>query len=236
MDADREAASALGVETDAVVTADTNQDGRRVRSVTPRDPVRWLAEARAVIARGRTRVVKTGLLPDTRAVRAVAELAGEFDLTFVVDPVLAASGGEPFLDEAGVAALLEELLPRGPVLTPNLPEAARLTGADPERLAGAGCADGARLAAAAELLERGARACLLKGGHGCEDPVRDLILERGAEPLWHVHPRIHGGGIHGSGCRYASSVAAALVRGATLAEAARRAGEALAARMARGMG
>ncbi len=75
------------------------------------------------------------------------------------------------------------------------------------------------------LRNRGARAVLLKGGHGLEDPVADLLLETGQVPRWLEHARVPGASIHGSGCRHASALAAALARGEGLAEAGRMAGE-----------
>ena len=220
VDADRAAGERFGVETVCVVTAWTRQDGRRVQSVDPRPADEWLAEALFALDPPPA-AVKTGLLPGAEHVRALARLLDEAERPpAVVDPVLAASGGRTFLDHEGVAALLAELVPRGVVLTPNLPEAARLVGADERELV----ADlDARVAAAILLLERGARAVLLKGGHGDEDPVRDLVLERRAEPGWNAHPRV-AGRLHGSGCRYASAVAAGLARGVPLAAAAAEAG------------
>jgi len=226
IDADAEAAAHFGVPADLVITAFTDQDGRRVRAVEPRAEALWMADARGAIRSARPTAVKTGLLPNAAAVLAVVRLLAELSEVArppvcVVDPVLAASGGEPFLDDEGIEALLQELVPRGVILTPNLSEAARLAGLDPAQLA----ADlGARLRAAEALLERGAGAVLLKGGHGGENPVRDLVLRPGAPPCWIEHPRVPGAGIHGSGCRHAAGVAAQLAAGRALEEAAREAG------------
>lgn len=212
VDADREALAAHGAEMLEVVTARTEQDGLHVRALGARDPEEWLAEARAALAAGPA-AVKAGLLPGADHVRAFGRLADELGgVPVVVDPVLAASGGEPFLDDAGIAALVEELFPRGPVLTPNLPEAVRLTGLEDP------------VDAARALLERGASAVVLKGGHGGEDPVRDLVLAAGAEPVWHEHARVPGRSLHGSGCRHASALAAGLAAGLPLAAAAAAAG------------
>ena len=220
VDADGEATRSAGVEARAVVTAETQQDGVQVQAVLPRTVETWLGEARALLE-GAPAVIKTGLLPGAEHVRAVARLLDEArGVTAVVDPVLAASGGETFLDAAGREALCDELLPRGVVLTPNLGEAARLVGREEHELA----APEAREAAARELCDRGARAVLLKGGHGNEDPVRDLVLEPGGAVRWVEHPRVRGAGLHGSGCRYASRVAAELARGRDLVEAAAAAG------------
>ena len=220
VDADRRAAARQGVELHAVVTADTDQDGERVRSIGARSPEEWELEARQRTAARRPAALKTGLLPGAEHVRAAARIAAELAVPAVVDPVLQASGGEPFLDAAGVEALLAELVPLGVILTPNLPEAACLCGLPLEALA---VHPEARVDAARRLLERGARAVVLKGGHGREDPVRDLVLEAGAEPWWQVHARIPGASIHGSGCHHAATLAAVLARGGDLREGAREA-------------
>lgn len=224
VDADREAAARFGVEARCVVTARTDQDGTRVRALGARPVAEWVGEARAA-AEAPFQALKSGLLPGAAHVRALAALLAELDpartLPVVVDPVLSASGGEPFLDDEGVRVLLGELVPRGVVLTPNLPEAARLTGRDPLALA----ADrGARVDAARELLERGARAVVLKGGHADDAELADLVLARGAEPVWLPRPRTRGARLHGSGCRHASALAAGLALGRTLPAAAEAAG------------
>ncbi len=247
IDADREAAERFGVEARCIVTARTDQDGLRVRSIGARPVGHWLQEAREALGAGAEgdpgaargpAALKSGLLPGAGAVRAFAALVEDVTrvrgpLPIVVDPLLAASGGEVFLDERGTEALLDELLPRGPIVTPNLPEAARLTGVPlPELQA----SPAARVQAAERLLERGARAVLLKGGHAPGPEVRDLVLERAREPVWCIRER-RSGRLHGSGCRYATAVAAQLARGLALAEAAAAAGgwlgELLAVRAAR---
>ena len=222
VDADLEAARRAGVEATCVVTAWTDQDGERVRALGARPVEEWEREARAAF-RSPVQGLKSGLLPGAEHVRALARLIDEHarDLPVVVDPVLAASGGEPFLDAAGVGALLAELVPRGVILTPNLLEAARLTGIDFERLRDSRTA---RLDAARALLAAGCRAALVKGGHGAGDTVEDLVLERERPPVWLVRPRVHGARVHGSGCRYAALVASELARGAELVAAAEAAG------------
>lgn len=224
VDADRAAAVHFGVEVECVVSAWTDQDGTRVRALEPRPVEDWLEEARYALA-APISALKSGLLPSAAAVRALAtlidELARERSVPVVVDPLLAATAGEVFLDDEGIAALLAELPPRGVILTPNLPEAARLTGLE---LAHLQTRSEVREAAARSLLARGCRAVLLKGGHAADLLVRDLLLERDRDPVWIEHARHPGARLHGSGCRFASALAAQLARGAELARAAEDAG------------
>lgn len=224
VDADRAAARRFGVEAECVVSAWTEQDGEHVRALEPRSVAEWLEEARYALA-DPIGALKSGLLPGAAAVQALATLLDELErvrpVPVVVDPVLAASGGEVFLDDAGIAALLVELLPRRVILTPNLPETARLTGLDLERLQ---ASPDERELAARMLLERGCRAVVLKGGHASDSPARDLVLEREHAPVWLEHPRLPGTRLHGSGCRFATALAAQLARGAELARAAEEAG------------
>lgn len=229
VDADREAVLAGGGSVVGVVTNRTDQDGRSVRAVVPVPCARWTDEARRAFSAS-VGAIKTGLLSSAEQVDAMADLVLEWraerpDLWVVVDPVLAASGGEVFLDGAGRERLLARLCDLGAVLTPNLPELAALAGAPAHAL---GTDLTRRIEAARVLLERGARAVCVKGGHGTEDPVVDLVVEAPTQQNYGVthvaRPRLVGRSMHGSGCRYASHLAAGLAAGLPLAEAAEAAG------------
>jgi hydroxymethylpyrimidine/phosphomethylpyrimidine kinase len=143
-------------------------------------------------------------------------------LPVIVDPVLGSSSGGRFLDADGIEALRSELCCAEIVLTPNLPEAAALACLPTRRIERSFAA---RVEAAQVLLGLGCSAVVLKGGHGSEDPVRDLVLVRDAEPVWLEHARVHGGKIRGSGCRFATRLAAGLALGRPLVDAAPEAGE-----------
>jgi hydroxymethylpyrimidine/phosphomethylpyrimidine kinase len=217
VDADREAITSAGGEARCVVTTDTDQDGKRVTAVRARDPRVWAEQARAELEAG-------------AGARALKFGARGRAIPVVVDPVLAASGGERFLDGPGTERLLEALIPAGVVLTPNLVEVAELCGSDLQPLVEN---RGAREDAARRLLEAGAAGVVLKDGHGAGDFVTDLVLEAGGEPCWLHRPRIAGHGIHGSGCRHASFLATRLARGDSLEASALGAGDYLAERIAR---
>lgn len=207
LDADRDAAEGLGAEFLGVVTCRTDQDDAAVRSVTAVDG--WWDEVPAEGA------LKFGLLPRPEDLHAAAELVRP---GAVVDPVVASSSGHTFWDGACIEAFRAVLLPAGPVVTPNLPEAEVLVGErDPER-------------AAERLLELGASAVVIKGGHGEGAQVRELVWPRGGDPAWLEHPRLPGS-LRGTGCRFASALALELARGASLTAACERASALVAARL-----
>lgn len=222
IDADREAAESLGVRAHAIVTARTEQDDHGVYAVGARPASAWFGEALAALERDTSiGALKLGLLPGVEHVRAAVELVRRARVPVVLDPVISASSGRRFLFAEAVDVLARELLAEPVIVTPNLPEAAELTGVPLARLL---AGERERIAVARTLLERGASAVVLKGGHGSEDPVLDLVVRPGEDPLALRRPRVPGGGIRGSGCRFASHLAAALVLGRPLEQAAGEAG------------
>ena len=226
------AADAEALEVVPVVTAWTEQDDAAVRSIGARPSEEWGAEALAAVERlgGRLGGLKIGLLTSRADVVTLARVVARAredraELPVVVDPVLASSSGMDFLAAGGREALVEEVLPLGVDWTPNRDEATALVGP------AAGAGREALIAQAAAFLERGAGAVLLKGGHGGEDPVLDLLLERAGEPSWFEHPRLPVS-LRGTGCRLASAWCAAQALGLGRPEAARLAVRLLAARLA----
>jgi hydroxymethylpyrimidine/phosphomethylpyrimidine kinase len=137
-------------------------------------------------------------------------------LNVVLDPVMVATSGASLIETEAVAALAHALFPRADVVTPNLDEAALLAGreiATPEDLE----------IAAAILLERGARAVLLKGGHLPGNTVVDLLVTASGGKYRMEAPRIDSQNTHGTGCTLSSAIAAHLALGAPLPEAVQRA-------------
>lgn len=210
--ADRATITALAVDAVVVITAHTAQDDGGVRSIGAVDPARWLDEARAH-AESRIDAVKFGLLPGARHVSAATTLVNELrarfgaELPVVVDPVLAASSGTRFVDAECVETLRGELFGAHVIATPNLDEAAELARLPRQRLIDE-CA--ARAEAAGILLGLGLAAVVIKGGHGREDPVLDLLVEAGRRGIEIEHARLEKASIRGSGCRFASHLAARL--------------------------
>jgi hydroxymethylpyrimidine/phosphomethylpyrimidine kinase len=213
--ADLKTFAAAGVHGASVITALTAQNTRGVTAVHPVPAKHLRAELDAVFDDFAIAAVKTGMLGDAKTVRCVVrELARRKPRWLDVDPVMIATSGARLLDPDAVRVLIEGLVPLADVLTPNLPEAEALTG-----IAIRGPREGQR--AAERLLGFGAKAVLLKGGHGRGREAIDRWFDpRGV--LEFRHPRLPGQ-FHGTGCTLSSALAAELAKGATPRTAARRA-------------
>lgn len=203
------------VEAVCAVTAVTAQSHSRVWGVHPVPPELIRAQILSGLRSRRVKAVKIGMLGTAAAVEAVARtLARVPDIPVVLDPVLRSSSGGELLDEAGRHAMRERLFPLTALLTPNLPEAAVLCGADPH----AGEDVATRLSWAARLLARGPKAVLIKGGHASDAEAADLLAGADGARHWLSSPRL-AGSMRGTGCALASGVAAGLARGEPLEEA-----------------
>jgi hydroxymethylpyrimidine/phosphomethylpyrimidine kinase len=160
---------------------------------------------------------KLGMLSSADIVECVAEAHAKLGggAPLVLDPVMIAKGGAQLLEENAIEALKRLLLPRAAIVTPNAPEAERLTGLEVRDLEG-------QKRAAAALLELGARAALVKGGHIEGAVVRDALADaRGVEVF--EAERIDTRATHGTGCTLASAIAAGIARNMGLREAIVRA-------------
>ncbi len=195
----------------SVVTAVTAQNTRAVTAVHEIPAPVVGAQIEAVFDDIGVDAVKIGMLSGADIVREVARrLAARRGPPVVLDPVMVAKSGDPLLADEAVEALAGDLLPLASVVTPNLPEAARLTGLPV-------ATEAERLAAARALAARGP-AVLLKGGHGAGRAVVDLLVE-GSRVRRYEHPRIETRSTHGTGCTLSSAVAARLALGEDLATA-----------------
>ncbi len=213
--ADIKAVMALGGYAATAVTALTAQNTLGVHGVWPVPPDFIRQQIDVVLDDIGADAVKTGMLGNAEVVQAVAAaLRRSGRVPLVVDPVMVAKGGARLLDDAAVAALRRDLLPLATLLTPNVPEAEALTGLP--------IADHAAARRAAQaLLDLGASAVLLKGGHLPGPVVQDILATpAGLEVI--ESRRIETRHTHGTGCTLASAVAAGLAQGMTLADAVRR--------------
>ena len=196
------------------VTAQTHGEVVGVHHVPP-DIMR--AQIRTALDSTSLGAIKIGMLGTAATVRAVADaLPRNGSIPIVLDPVLLSSSGGVLLDEAGRAEMLARLVPLAAVLTPNIPEAASLCHA-PQA-----ASREALVAQARTLLSAGARAVLLKGGHGGGPQAVDLLLSSDGPPTWLTSPRIERQ-CRGTGCALASAIAAGLAGGASVEAACRAA-------------
>jgi hydroxymethylpyrimidine/phosphomethylpyrimidine kinase len=212
--ADLKTFAALGVYGTTAITAITAQNTRSVTAVfeLPTDLI--AAQIDAVVSDIGVDATKTGMLASAAVIETVAAKVREHGLRpLVVDPVMVAKSGDRLLRDDAVAALREQLLPLATVLTPNLPEAEVLLGRELSSW------DDIR-AGARDLVAMGAQAVVMKGGHapaaiGAQRFATDLLFD-GAEFHEYTATRVETTSTHGTGCTFASAIAAGLARGETV--------------------
>ncbi len=211
--ADLRTFAALQVYGTSAITAVTSQNTQEVRAVQALPPDFVASQIDAVLDDLPIRAAKTGMLANAPIIAAVARALRTTDIAVVVDPVMISKSGAALLADDAVAAMIELLLPRAALVTPNLPEASRLVGfdvvtpVDQER-------------AAKALVAMGAAAALVKGGHAAGDPTD--VLYDGRELHRFTSARVQTRHTHGTGCTYAAAIAAHLARGAGLVDAVAR--------------
>lgn len=207
----------FGVEAACAITAVTAQSHSRVWAAHPVPPELILAQIRCALESRQIDAVKIGMLGTAAAVDAVVNaLARERHIPIVLDPVLRSSSGGVLLDAAGERAMRERLFPLTTLLTPNIPEAAHLVGAEAP---GTGTlAPATLLEWAATLLGEGPRAVLIKGGHASGAEAADLLAGAAGTRHWLTSPRLPGSA-RGTGCALASGIAAGLALGLPLEDA-----------------
>jgi hydroxymethylpyrimidine/phosphomethylpyrimidine kinase len=198
--------AALGCHPLSVVTGVTVQDTSGVEHLEAVDAALVARQAERVLAETRVAAFKVGVVGSAANARAIAAItAARAEVPLVLDPVLASGRGDPLAGDAVVQALLEFLVPRASVITPNTLEEARLGGAK-------------------RLLERGCRYVLVTGTHDSTAEVVNRLYDRGGlvrEDRWQRLP----GSYHGSGCTLASAIAALLAKGRPVPDAVREAQE-----------
>ena len=215
--ADIKTVTALGGYAATAITALTAQDTNTVHAVHA-VPADFVAEQmRVVLADIGADCIKTGMIHSAPIIEAVADAAGRHGegIPLVVDPVLVAKGGASLLEASAMRALETALIGRADLVTPNIPEAERLTG-----LTIATVDDMAR--AAERIRELGSKAVLVKGGHLESDEITDLLSHPGGIERFHAH-RIESRHTHGTGCTLASAIATGLAQGMGLVDAVTRA-------------
>jgi hydroxymethylpyrimidine/phosphomethylpyrimidine kinase len=198
-----------GVFGTSVVTALTAQNTVEVRAAEPVSPAMVRAQLGAVADDLPPAALKSGMLATAPIVETVADAIRERGWSrYVLDPVMVATSGHRLLDPAGEAAIRDRLVPLALVVTPNLDEAEVLTGLpvrDPAQMEVAG----------RRLVDLGARAALVKGGHLAGGEVVDVLVTPSAVRRY-ARPRIATTSTHGTGCTLSAAITAGLALGRDL--------------------
>lgn len=199
------------------VTAITIQNTLGVFGVSPVPQETIAGQMRVTLSDIGADVIKTGMLGDRRTIETVIDGLNDWapDLPRVIDPVMVATSGDRLLAADAVDVLKNLAIPGAALLTPNAPEAEILSGRAVESV------DGQRRAAE-RLLETGAKAVLVKGGHVGGDLIVDVLQTEYGEFFFET-PRIETRHTHGTGCTLASAIATYLALGVSLPDAVDRA-------------
>ncbi|SDZ47842.1 hydroxymethylpyrimidine kinase /phosphomethylpyrimidine kinase [Jannaschia faecimaris] len=214
--ADLKSIAANGAYGMAVLTALTAQNTQGVSGVHRVPPAFVADQIKAVFDDVRVDAVKIGMILDAEIAGSVADALSGLDVVIVLDPVMIAKGGASLLNPEAVAVLRDRLLPLATVLTPNLPEAAALLGAEVAEVREEMAAQGRA------LRTLGPEHVLMKGGHGAGAESSDcLVSDCGV--TWFDAPRIATKNTHGTGCSLSAALAAQLGQGRKPQEAVRRA-------------
>ena len=215
--ADLKTFAALGVYGTSVITAVTAQNTLSVDGIAeiPADMV--AAQIDTVMSDIGTDAVKTGMLAHSGIIFAVADRIEALGMpNVVVDPVMVAKSGDRLLREEAIDAYRSRLLPRALVVTPNIPEAEALTDMTIET-------DEDAVRAAKAITGMGTKWVVIKGGHR-EGPVKDILYSDEAVHEF-ISERIQSKNTHGTGCTFASAIAAHLARGCSVEKAVSQAKE-----------
>lgn len=230
--ADLKAFSALGAYGCSVITALTAQNTRGVQGIFDVDPAFIRQQLDSVFSDLDVKAVKIGMLSQPDVIETVAERIQYHDVKrLVVDPVMVATSGDVLLQQEAIKTLKDVLIPQASLITPNLPEAAVLLGRDkPENIQ-------QMLDMIEPLLELGAKAVLLKGGHltGSQMEGRKAIdFFHDGQTLHRLEaPWTETINTHGTGCTLSSAITALLAKGFSMSEAVQGGKKYIAAAIAR---
>ena len=205
--ADIKTITALGGYAMTAVTALTAQNTKGVTAVHTVPPAFVAEQIEVTLDDLGADAVKTGMLADAAIIAAVADALDRLaaGIPWVIDPVMVAKGGDRLLAEDAARALKARLVAKAAIVTPNLPEAAALTGGRVATLAD-------MEAAGRALVGMGAKAALVKGGHLAGDTVTDILVTGKGSKRFESE-RIKTRHTHGTGCTLASAIACSLAQG-----------------------
>lgn len=204
----------LGVYSTSVITAVTAQNTQGVTDIYPMSRNAVEKQLESIGTDFQIAALKTGMLFNAEIIEETARGIRKYGWqNVIVDPVMIAKGGASLLQQEAVNALMKHLLPLATVVTPNIPEAEVLSGLEIRDSV-------SRLRAAERILETGAKAVVIKGGHGTDlDFTEDFYLQRNGESLTMRLPRIQTSQTHGTGCTFSAALTAELAKGRPVQEA-----------------
>ena len=211
--ADLKTFSALGVYGASAITAITAQNTMSVEAVSEVDPGMLASQVQAVLEDIQVKAVKIGMVASPEIILSVAGSLQGFAGPIVLDPVMVAKTGARLLQENAVDALIDTLLPIADVITPNLPEAARLLRTDVAE------DDDEMEEQGRELLKLMHGAVLVKGGHAEAGDCTDVLVERDGTASRFTATRSSTRNTHGTGCTFSAAIAAGLAKQQTLRDA-----------------
>ena len=200
----------LGVHSASVITSNTAQNNDQVYAINAVDNDVLKSQLNAAFTLP-IDVIKTGLIASPNQVSAIASGVEKYNLPLVCDPVLAASSGEFFSNEEFVETLKNDLIPLATIVTPNISEAEKLTGISIRSSQDI-------IDAAQAILNFGAKAVIVKGGHLAGNWSQDYFLNTDRS-FWLSSKRIDSVNTRGTGCAFASSIASALALGYSIYDA-----------------
>ena len=206
--ADLKAFHQFGVYGEAVITLITVQNTRSVMQVEVLAPALVAAQIVAVVDDLPPAAAKLGALGNLAVLEAVTHEARTFSFPLVVDPVMISKHGKPLIADHARAAMIAKIVPLAHLLTPNLHEAAAMTGTEVSSLE-------SMRKSAFELRDLGARNVLIKGGH-LDGPAIDLLLTSDGQFHEFSSNRIDTPNTHGTGCAYSAAITAGLAKGIPL--------------------
>ena len=213
--ADIKTMTANGVYAMSAVTALTAQNTTGVSDIMEATPQFLAAQLDRVFTDIFPDAVKIGMVSSKELITTIADKLTEYGArNIVLDPVMVATSGAKLISDDAIGALTERLLPLAEVITPNIPEAEVLFGAEirsPEDME----------QAASRIYERYGCAVLLKGGHSLND-ANDCLFDRSGLH-WFNGQRIDNPNTHGTGCTLSSAIASNLAKGCDLVSAVERA-------------
>jgi hydroxymethylpyrimidine/phosphomethylpyrimidine kinase len=217
--ADIKSISACGAYASSVIASLTAQNTLGVQGIYD-VPAEFVAkQISSVMSDIGADAIKTGMLSTSEIIKAVADEISKYSgYKLVVDPVMVAKGGAKLLQDDAVEALKFQLISRADLVTPNIPEAEVLANMKITNETDA-------VTAAKNILQLGCKAVLIKGGHTEGDELVDLLFDQNGAVTRLVSKRINTKNTHGTGCSYASSIAAYLAQNFSLEESVKKAHE-----------